>query len=537
MKILKSLAWLLTVLVVSSSAYAQSQGVQQSGPVTPGHAGCWTTNGVLQDCGVSTNGYTNTFGITANGGTPFCITNTKVRTGPYYQMCMGISGSSAAISINGLGGGTAPPFSIIIDGVPYTIPGTLGTFNAVATRTQMAGISPVTSGLSVYLTEAASPFVSGREGVFTYTLGNFCSLISADTLQGVYVLSGVSDCSVGAWVRNHVTGVVEANWFGALFNWTTGTGSPSRVAASINAAINLVIAENQDNVRFFGGRVILPKGAGYFDDVDGQILDKDGVRVEGQGPYTTMLVWGGTRATQYPIWLGNTDHTSSFSCGLRNLTVYDKEDPTTIHAGDVMIYTETCQQADPILEKVYLFGSGARIMFDAEIGYGGAAQLVLRDVDSNTTAGSTGSIAANPIMKFNYGGASVQLQNVIMAGSTDSTNYDTYLLEVDSGTINWLGGECEITRNCVYDNLSSSSDANVLMMNNIATGNFPGAGTSSIVSIASALNSEVRACLFGVGISGATHLILDNRNTGTGYNGGTVNSGAPNPSTLGPVCR
>lgn len=110
-------------------AFAQAQSIQQSGPVTAGHVGSWVYNGILQDAGTSQNPNVTTLGIYGTG-TPFCISNTKVRTGAYYQLCMGYSAdlSAANISLTPFGGAPDIPLNITAGGTIFPIgPGGLSS--------------------------------------------------------------------------------------------------------------------------------------------------------------------------------------------------------------------------------------------------------------------------------------------------------------------------------------------------------------------------------------------------------------------------
>lgn len=402
---------------------------------------------------------------------------------------------------------------------------------AVSTRTQMAALYPLSAGMSVYLTEQASAAVQGRQGTFTWRSGDYSAFVTADPDQCAYVTSSHVANTVGAWVRDHTTGIIDVAWCGALYDWTTGVSVPNHVAAQINAAVNLVVAENQDNSRFFGGMVIQPKGTGVFDDSDPQIWIKNGVRLVGQGAYTTVLRWAGTRATVNPIYLGNKDMTAAFACGLKDMTVWDNEDPAQTQSGDVMIYTETCQQGVPILENVYLWGTGGRIMFDAEHGYGGAAELILSGIDANSVAGSgSGPYAENPILKLSYPSAITSLQNVIVAGFTTGGHTNATLIEADTGSVTWNNGECEEATVCVYNALAGA-DYYLLTLNSVTTGGV----ITSVVSTSTAQDFHVHTCVFGV--SSAASIFVDNRSGGP-YNGGSIGAGeVPNTSNLGMLCR
>lgn len=110
-------------------AYAQSQGVRQSGQITVTHVPCWTYNGIIQDCGPSTLPFATSFGLYGTG-TPFCILNTQIttvnqNTQPYYQLCMGYATGSTAgvISLTPFNGAANIGLNLIIDGVTYTIGG------------------------------------------------------------------------------------------------------------------------------------------------------------------------------------------------------------------------------------------------------------------------------------------------------------------------------------------------------------------------------------------------------------------------------
>lgn len=123
----------------STMALAQSQTVRQSGNVTNSHVTCWTTVGVVQDCGVSTGtNSATTFGLTANGGLPFCIQNTNDHTGPYVQVCEGINSSNANIYVNSFNGASAPAFSVVINGTAYPFPSSV-PYSASPLRTVASG--------------------------------------------------------------------------------------------------------------------------------------------------------------------------------------------------------------------------------------------------------------------------------------------------------------------------------------------------------------------------------------------------------------
>ncbi len=97
------LLWLLPSL-----AFAQ---VQQSGTVTPGHPVMWTTTGVVQDAGASSNGKLTGLGITSANLSSLCINNGP-QSAAYSALCLGINGTTAAVSVTAFGGATLPTFTL-----------------------------------------------------------------------------------------------------------------------------------------------------------------------------------------------------------------------------------------------------------------------------------------------------------------------------------------------------------------------------------------------------------------------------------------
>lgn len=103
-------------------AFAGGTPVQQSGNVTPHHSVMWTTNGVVQDGGSATNGFLSEVGITKNGGCALGI-NSGLTTGPYTQLCFGVTSGSGYFALNSYGGAPNGSISFIINGITYSFPG------------------------------------------------------------------------------------------------------------------------------------------------------------------------------------------------------------------------------------------------------------------------------------------------------------------------------------------------------------------------------------------------------------------------------
>lgn len=113
--------------------------IQQSGVVTPGHLASWTTDGVLQDSGLT---FTNTYGMFSSTvqGVNFNATNTDTpipinlpaNYTRYRIHGISVSGASAALNsstcgvFTGTGGGGV---AIVTSGTALTITATLADTN------------------------------------------------------------------------------------------------------------------------------------------------------------------------------------------------------------------------------------------------------------------------------------------------------------------------------------------------------------------------------------------------------------------------
>lgn len=123
---MKFILRILTALVFSSvAALAQSGSpTKQSGNVTPTHAACWTTNGIIQDCGTAAIPYLTTIGTVGQG--PTICANSGPVTGPYDRVCLtATNGTGGGFTFDNIGGGTGP-FMFKVNGTTYQFPYTVG---------------------------------------------------------------------------------------------------------------------------------------------------------------------------------------------------------------------------------------------------------------------------------------------------------------------------------------------------------------------------------------------------------------------------
>lgn len=162
----------LTLAVVLAPLAAGAQSIIQSGNVTPGHAAMWTTSGILQDAGSSANGGLTSLGLTNPNLCSFGINSASI-TLPYVQLCLGVSPNQGAaqLVIQGLGGATTPPFSIV-DSAGMIPPIWTTSTRPPAPTAGVFGFNTTIADLEVYT------------GTIWFPLGDIYSVATGQTAAG-----------------------------------------------------------------------------------------------------------------------------------------------------------------------------------------------------------------------------------------------------------------------------------------------------------------------------------------------------------------
>lgn len=92
---------------------------------------------------------------------------------------------------------------------------------------------------SVTAVQAAWLSEEGREGLFEWKTGDYSALVTADTLEGIYIPSDNVAASQGCWVRKDSKDI-QITWFGAV------VGSGSDQSAILQVALNIINARGAD---------------------------------------------------------------------------------------------------------------------------------------------------------------------------------------------------------------------------------------------------------------------------------------------------
>jgi hypothetical protein len=217
------LSKLFVVLCLSTLApetLAQSQSVQQSGVVTASHGSVWVYNGILGDAGTSINPNISTFGIYGTG-TPFCVSNTQIRTGGWYNLCLGYSTdlSAANITLTANGGASSIPLNITADGTTFPI-GPNGL--SALLDAQMGSTQGDVLYRGATLWSALAP---GGSGTFLASNGpsNNPSWAAGTSLSSIVANTFLANTTSSTTTPSAAT-LPSCSTFGSFLQYTSGTG-------------------------------------------------------------------------------------------------------------------------------------------------------------------------------------------------------------------------------------------------------------------------------------------------------------------------
>lgn len=216
---IRSLVLLTAILLLSVAAQAQ---VRQSGNVTPGHITCWTTSGVVQDCGTPGNpAVTGGLGI-VNANQVSISINSAALTGPYEQLSFGSTATGGWLQYTPFGGAPNEPFNIVAPSLNFIIGGITIPF------------STLVNGVTI----PSDTIASNVTGITAPAAGNTLSAVLDATLTAtpgsVLYRSSSGWVSLGPGSNNNCLTYVSA---GPAVAWGScsgsgGTGTVTSVATN-----------------------------------------------------------------------------------------------------------------------------------------------------------------------------------------------------------------------------------------------------------------------------------------------------------------
>lgn len=179
---------LVATLYLFGTLGANSQAVQQSGAVTPGHAVKWTTTGVVSDGGTASNGLLTSIGVQASG--PGICQQSGPNTGPLNRVCLNATSTGGGISMTNVGGATGS-FTFTLNGVTQglvtaTLPVTANDLACFADSTGTIKDCGVGSSIVTSVTNSDGTLtISPNTGAVIASL----NLTHANTWTGVQTVS------------------------------------------------------------------------------------------------------------------------------------------------------------------------------------------------------------------------------------------------------------------------------------------------------------------------------------------------------------
>lgn len=223
MKFLTSLA---ALLFLAGAAHAQ---VKQSGRVTPGHLGSWTTDNVIQDAGTpSSPKVTGGLGVVSDNQDSICTQNALTN---YSRLCLGVTSSAAYLSLGNFGG--APiPLNIVVNGTAYPFPQGSGSFLPLSGGTMAGQI-----GQNFLATWAGGTYPDGTNKVGIYAIQNVTGsgpTVGYHTADGFTVPNNLIQINDSIALQS-----TAQNAYGFAVNHNVGGGATSGSRSALSANLNI----------------------------------------------------------------------------------------------------------------------------------------------------------------------------------------------------------------------------------------------------------------------------------------------------------
>lgn len=239
---------LFLLALVASPAWGQSQTVRQSGSITPRHAVCWTSTGVIQDCGTAASSVLTSIGTTGPG--PTICANSAAITGPYNQLCLAANtASNAQISLQNFGGATAAGLDFVINGTTFSLPSTgsplpvafggTGATTAAGARTNLGlGSMAVQNSTGISVTGGAITGMPTPSAASDVAIKSYVDSV----LSGLHILPP-SRLATAAVLPNSPT--YSNGTLGVGATLTSGSNSTITVDGTVAALNDVVLVKNQ----------------------------------------------------------------------------------------------------------------------------------------------------------------------------------------------------------------------------------------------------------------------------------------------------
>jgi len=217
----------------------------------------------------------------------------------------------------------------------------------------------------------------GREGVFLWQAGDFATLVTADTANGLYVKANSVAATVGAWVRVRGSNLIFVEWFGAI------GGNPSIDGPALNAAFEMARRLGLF-VSDMGGKIF---------HINSVINIKNGVRGFVGGGSTYKMFTGGR------FWLRGIH--SGEAANVSQLTIAN----TIIDANDQInlnvFYAENISYCHIVSNTITGMNSGfAMMLFTYKDGVNPCMNVVVADNTITGAVGNTGTSGSDPTRWF-----------------------------------------------------------------------------------------------------------------------------------------
>ncbi|RTE92451.1 hypothetical protein D6B98_13050 [Bradyrhizobium sp. LVM 105] len=317
----------------------------------------------------------------------------------------------------------------------------------------------------------------GRNSAIGYAAGDVlsigstipgCSGAKTWTVSTVTTPTGsFTDSAGNKWQIQYPAAGLDTRAFGVKFDWDGNDGTATNNTETLQNAISFAgyrTATISDLGGAIGGQVLLAKATALYGcNVDDSLIVPQGVKIKGQGNYTSVIKICDTfnaASNQVELCDSNT-HLACFGTLLEDFQIFNSASVSGISSRSV-VYTNNAQH-EAGMRRMTIYPGGCGRGATYETGYGGATYILMDSVEykggkSNANCGG----ANGPEVYINYGTTQVMVNNLNLSGfSSGSGGPRADGLAIVGGFVDIVGIHTEQIINPVTINITSINNGQV----------------------------------------------------------------------------
>ncbi|RXH32006.1 hypothetical protein [Bradyrhizobium zhanjiangense] len=317
----------------------------------------------------------------------------------------------------------------------------------------------------------------GRNSAIGYAAGDVlsigstipgCSGAKTWTVSTVTTPTGsFTDSAGNKWQIQYPAAGLDVRAFGVKFDWDGNDGTATNNTATLQNAVSFAgyrTATISDLGGSVGGQVLLAKQTALYGcGVDDSLIVPQGVKIKGQGNYTSVIKFCDTfNAASNQVELCDKDtHLACFGSLLEDFQIFNSASISGISSRSV-VYTDNAQH-EAGMRRMVIYPGGCGRGATYETGFGGATYILMDSVEYKGGKSHANCGGANgPEVLINYGTTQVLINNLNLSGfSSGSGGPRLDGLVISGGFVDIVGIHSEQVINPVTINIPSLNNGQV----------------------------------------------------------------------------